>query len=71
MVQAIVWNTHRVLPVSFVWRGHYGIAGVAMSLPAVLGAGGVQRVLEPKLTAAQIEQIRADATHLEALYKQQ
>lgn len=71
VVQAIVWNTHRVLPVSFVWRGHYGIAGVAMSLPAVLGAGGVQRVLEPKLTAAQIEQIRADATHLEALYKQQ
>lgn len=64
--QAVLWDTHRVLPVSFVWSGHYGIDGVAMSLPVVLGKGGINRVLEPVLDDATVATLRRSADELRA-----
>ena len=68
VVQAIAWDTRRVLPVSFVWDGQYGISGVAMSLPAVLGWTGVSRVMEPKLTEEQVQALQRSADDLNAIY---
>lgn len=69
VAQAIVGNTNRVLSLSFVWNGAYGIDGVAMSLPVMVGKGGVQRVLEPKLAKDQVAQLQASAAELRALVK--
>lgn len=68
--QAILWDTHRVLPVSFVWDGRYGIEGVAMSLPVVLGKTGIVRVLEPMLDDAQIAMLKRSADELRAISAQ-
>ncbi|HKK48157.1 MAG TPA: hypothetical protein VJ932_03630, partial [Alkalispirochaeta sp.] len=68
VVQAIVWDTKRILPVSFVWDGQYGIAGVAMSLPTVLGFTGIERVLEPKLSQDQVQNLKTSADELTSIY---
>ena len=39
-----------VLPVSCVMHGEYGVTDVSISLPAIVGAGGIKRVLTPKFT---------------------
>lgn len=69
IIQAVVWNTHRILCPSFVWQGHYGVSGVAMSLPAVIGAGGVERVLEPRVSAENSATLRESAGLLAELQK--
>jgi len=50
MVAAVVQDLHRILPVSLVLTGEYGLSGVALSLPCVVGAAGIERVLTPQLT---------------------
>lgn len=66
IAQAVLWDTKRIMPVSFVWEepGHYGVSGAAMSLPAVLGAAGVERVLEPELNPEQVRSLDQSAGDL-------
>ncbi|WP_051388953.1 L-lactate dehydrogenase [Arthrobacter sp. 35W] len=49
IVEALLHHEHAVLPVSTVLNGQHGLTGVALSLPSVIGAGGVGRVLEQPL----------------------
>lgn len=67
IVQAVVWNSHRILPVSFSWQGHYGINGVAMSLPAILGTSGIERVLEPQISQDVLRVLQQSAQDMQAL----
>jgi malate dehydrogenase len=66
IVDALVRDTGRVLPVSIVLRGEYDIEGVAMSVPAVIGEEGVNRVLLPRLEARELEQLQASAGEMTA-----
>ncbi len=46
--RAIVMNERSILPISSVLHGEYGIEGVALSLPAIVGENGLEkRVLIP------------------------
>jgi malate dehydrogenase len=65
--QALLWDTRRILPVSIVLSGQYGIEGVALSLPAVLGASGVERIIEPKLDRKDIETLKRSAESIRAM----
>jgi L-lactate dehydrogenase len=51
--EAIIRNERAVLPVSSLLTGQYGIDGVFLSLPSILGAGGVERILEPDLSVEE------------------
>ena len=46
IVRAIVRDEHSVLPVSNLLQGQYGIDGLCMSIPAVVGRNGVEDTLE-------------------------
>lgn len=59
LCEAIVRNEHAVLPCSTFLRGQYGLRDVCLSLPCILGSGGVIRTLEPTLD----EDERAALTH--------
>lgn len=59
--EAIVRDEHAVLPVSTLLTGQFGVEGVYLSLPCVLGARGVVRVLEPELDADEMAGLRASA----------
>ncbi len=55
MAEAIVFDKKKVLPVSALLAGEYGVAGLFVGVPAILGWGGVERVLEVPLTEPERE----------------
>ena len=50
MVEAILKDRKRILPCSAWLEGEYGISDVFCGVPVLLGANGIERVLEIKLT---------------------
>jgi L-lactate dehydrogenase len=50
LVHAVVLDSRRVLPVSTLQRGLYGLHDICMSVPAILGCGGVRQQIELPLT---------------------
>ena len=53
MVEAIVKNKKRILPAAAYLEGEYGIDGLYMGVPILLGAGGVEKVIEVELTTEE------------------
>ncbi|MEL6148112.1 MAG: malate dehydrogenase [Chloroflexota bacterium] len=49
MVEAILKDQKRVIPSAVYLQGEYGYEGLYIGVPAVLGAGGVERVIEMEL----------------------
>lgn len=50
MVETILLNRPRLLPVAAYLQGEYGLNDIFMGVPARIGCGGVEKVLELKLT---------------------
>jgi malate dehydrogenase len=53
MVDSILNDRKRVLPCAVLLRGEYGIDGLVVGVPVVLGAAGVERIIEVALTEAE------------------
>jgi malate dehydrogenase len=49
MVEAILKNKKLVIPVSTLLEGEYGTNGVCIGVPAVIGANGVEKIVELQL----------------------
>ena len=50
MVEAILKDKKRILPCAAYLEGQYGVTGFYVGVPAKLGRGGVERIVEIKLT---------------------
>ncbi len=61
MVDAIVLDEKRVLPCTAYLEGEYGIDGLYMGVPVVLGAAGIERIVELDLDATEQAALRASA----------
>ena len=59
--EAILRDERSVLPVSTLLAGEFGLSDVYLSLPCILGASGVERVLLPELTDDEIARLRQSA----------
>lgn len=53
MVEAMVKDKKRILPAAAYLEGEYGIDGLYMGVPILLGANGVEKVIEVHLTAEE------------------
>jgi malate dehydrogenase len=49
MAEAYLRDKKRVLPCSALLDGQYGVKGLFVGVPAVIGAGGVERIIEVEL----------------------
>lgn len=67
IVNSVHMDLRRVLCVSLVLKGEYGLSGVALSLPAVVGRGGVRRVLTPRLSGEELDSLKRSAAELVSL----
>jgi len=61
LVDAMVRDTRRLLPVSLLLQGEYDVEDVAMSIPGMIGREGVLRVYLPRLEESELEQFRKSA----------
>jgi L-lactate dehydrogenase len=59
--EAVLRDEKSVLPVSALTNGQFGIKGIFLSLPCVLGAAGIERILTPDLTAGERSEFAASA----------
>jgi L-lactate dehydrogenase len=58
VVEAIALDRRAILPVSSVQRGCYGLRDVALSVPTVVGAGGVLATKEIELWPKEMQALR-------------
>ena len=64
IAQAIVRDEDSVLPISVVLEGEYGQRGLALSVPAVVGRGGLAEVLEIPLSGEEQSALEASARQM-------
>jgi L-lactate dehydrogenase len=64
VVRAIARDARRPLPLSTLQTGAYGIDGICLSLPTIVGKRGVSVVLEPALAADEVAALQASAQML-------
>ena len=62
--QAIVNDEKSMLPVSAELEGEYGINGLAMSVPCIVGKGGIESVLEMPLSVLERRELKQSASSL-------
>jgi malate dehydrogenase len=67
MVDSILDDRKRVLPCAVLLRGEYGIDGLVVGVPIVLGAGGAERIIEVSLTAEERAALHKSATSVQGL----
>lgn len=67
MVEAIVKNKKRILPAAAYLEGEYGLHGIYMGVPVLLGAGGVEKVIEVELTPEERQALQRSAAAVEEL----
>ncbi|HEX4148695.1 MAG TPA: malate dehydrogenase, partial [Pirellulales bacterium] len=53
MVEAVVRDKKRLLPCAAYCQKEYGVGGYYVGVPVVLGAGGVERIIELELTSQE------------------
>ena len=66
IVEAVLRDEKRVLPVSTLLDDYHGIGDVCLSVPTVVGAGGAERRLEVPMSDAEVEGLRASADRIRA-----
>jgi malate dehydrogenase len=64
MVEAIVKDQRRVLPVCIKLEGEYGIDDCYLGVPAILGKNGIEKVLELKLNEEELELLKTSRKHV-------
>ena len=67
MVEAIVKDKKRIIPSAAYLDGEFGKKGLFVGVPALLGAGGVEKIVEFKLTADEQKLFDESASHVEDL----
>jgi len=67
MAEAYLLDKKQVLPCAAYLEGEYGYSGFYLGVPAQIGAGGIERILELKLTADEKKALDVSAEHVKEL----
>ena len=68
--EAIIRDEKSILPVSSMLHGEYGIEGVTLSMPAVVGKNGIEKLVPIRLSEEEQGQLKASADTLKAVLKE-
>lgn len=70
MARSLLCDEKRVLPCSALLSGQYGVNDIYIGVPAVLGAKGVEKILELKLSDAESSELKASADKYKGVLKE-
>ena len=65
--EAVIRDEKSILPVSRMLHGEYGLDGIALSLPAIVGKGGVEAPVPAKLSDEELAALRKSGETLKAI----
>lgn len=66
IVECIVRDSHKIMPLSTVLTGQYGLTGIALSLPCILGRNGVEKVIDLPLSLDEQASLQKSAAALKS-----
>jgi len=69
MVDAIILDRKRILPCAAYLQGEYGINNLFVGVPVKLGAGGIEEIIQIKLTPEEDAALKRSAAEVEELVK--
>ena len=67
MVEAYMLDKKDLMPCAAYLEGEYGVHGVFAGVPVVIGAGGIERVVEIQLTAEEKKAFDSSVVHVQEL----
>jgi malate dehydrogenase len=67
MAEAYLFDRRQVLPCAAFLEGEYDVKGFYVGVPVVIGAGGVERVIEIELKAAERQALEVSVSHVRDL----
>lgn len=67
MAEAVIKDKKRVIPCAAYLEGQYGLSGIYTGVPIVVGSGGVERILEVKLTEQETIDLKSSAESVRKL----
>ena len=70
MAESILKDKKRVLACACELDGEYGVDGLYVGVPCVLGAGGVEKVIEVEMNSEEQKLFDASVEHVRSLVKQ-
>ena len=65
--EVIMRDEKSILPVSHMMHGAYGIEGVALSMPAIVGAGGLEADIPIELSGEEALKLKESADALKEI----
>lgn len=71
IAQAIVRDEHSILTVSSLMNGQYGIEGICLGMPAIVGERGVERMIQIPLNEEEQRKLRESAQTLTKVLEQE
>ncbi len=69
MIEAMVKDKKRILPCAGYCEKQYGVGGYFVGVPCVLGAGGVERIIEIDLSDGERKLMNESISHVKDLVK--
>ena len=69
MIEAVVLDSHRVMPVCVMLDGEYGLDNVALGVPVKLGQNGIEEIIEVNLTDDEKALLYRSADHVKEVMK--
>ena len=70
IIESIVRNEHRTMPVSSFIEGYYGVNNVCLSVPCIIGREGIIGKLEPALSKQEVAQFQKAASEVREITEQ-
>lgn len=67
MIQAVLQDEKRILPVSAYVEGEYNMKGLFVGVPVILGENGVEKILEISLTEGEQEGLEKSAEAVQSI----
>lgn len=67
MAQAHLMDTKEILPCAAYLEGEYGIQGCYFGVPVMIGAGGVEKVIEMELSPKERKELETSLAHVKEL----
>ncbi|HWR57439.1 MAG TPA: malate dehydrogenase [Thermodesulfovibrionales bacterium] len=67
MIEAILFDERRILPSAAYLEGKYGVSGLFVGVPAIIGSGGVEEVIELELDEVERASFDKSVSALKAL----
>jgi malate dehydrogenase len=53
MVDAIVYDKKKIIPSCALLEGEYGVSGLFVGVPVIIGKNGIEKIIEVKLTDSE------------------